>query len=366
MRILHINSSLARRSGVMSVVMNYFRHIDPSRAVFDFFSYRPDPPDNYQEEIERRGGRCHAVNGGKNILAIRSALRRLLREEGGTYRIAHLHDPALARFLYPVLRANGVETVLVHSHATAYSDTRLGRLRNRLSCRGIERHADMRLACSAAAGEFLFGAGAFDVVPNAIDLDVFRFNPCARAEKRAELGLDGATVIGHVGRFNAQKNHHFLVSVFDELRRRQDSAILLLIGTGPLQDSVRSLVGQRGLEDRVRFLGQRNDTPELYQAMDLMLLPSLFEGLPMVGVEAQCSGLPMVCADTVSREIAIGRCVFLPLESPAHHWAQEIGRVLAAGGGPREEGAEQARRSGFDVSMEAERLLRRYESLVGR
>lgn len=346
--------------------MNYFRHIDPSRAVFDFFSYRPDPADSYQEEIEQRAGRCYGINGGKNILAIRSALKRLLRDNAGTYRIAHLHDPALARFLYPVLRANGVEAVLVHSHATAYSDSRLASLRNRLACRGIERYADIRLACSSAAGEFLFGAGAFDVVPNAVDLDVFGFNPHARAEKRAELGLDGATVIGHVGRFNAQKNHHFLISVFDELRRQQDNTILLLIGTGPLQESVKTLVAQRGLEDRVRFLGQRTDTPALYQAMDLMLLPSLFEGLPMVGVEAQCSGLPMVCADTVSREIAIGQCAFLPLERPPHDWAQQIGRILDAGGGPREEGAEQARRSGFDVSVEARRLLRRYESLVGR
>lgn len=350
----------------MSVVMNYFRHIDRSRAVFDFFYYKASSGNDYRQEIEDLGGRCLPSDAGKNVLRIRSALSRLLQDNPGVYRVAHLHHPAMARFLYPVLRRHGVGAVIVHSHSTAYSDSRLSALRNRVLCHRLDRYSDTRLACSREAGEFLFGAAGFDVLPNAIEVDAFAFDPGLRASVRESLGLNGALVVGHVGRFSEEKNHRFLVSVFAELLKMDRACHLLLVGDGQLRGAIETMVLDQGLQEKVTFLGNRPDVKALYQAMDVLLLPSLFEGLPMVGVESQCAGLPIVCSDRVPEEVAIGNSSFLSLELTPRQWAERVRQVVveSGSGAQRSGGVGMARDKGFDVTVEAGNLLRRYESLA--
>lgn len=366
LRVLHINSTLIRRAGVMSVVMNYFRHVDRSRVVFDFFSYKKIFGKSYQEEIVSLGGRCFPSDADQNVLRIRSALSRLLQDSPGVYRVAHLHHPAMARFLYPVLRRHGVGSVIVHSHSTAYSDSRLKGIRNRLLCRSMGRYSDVRLACSTAAGDFLFGPGHFDVLPNAIELDTYAFDSRTRASMREGLGLGESLVVGHVGRFSEEKNHHLVIAVFAELLRLDRDCHLLLVGDGQLRQTIEAMVVEQGLQDHVTFLGERRDVPDLYQAMDVLILPSFFEGLPMVGVEAQCAGLPIVCSDRVPKEVAIGSSVFLPLDLEPRRWAECIRGISVEAGSSsqRERGVKMAREKGFDVALEADRLMRRYESLA--
>ena len=365
LRVLQINSSISRRSGVMSVLMNYLRHMDRSQVVFDFFCYAT-PDETHREEIESLGGRCYVTDAGGSIGRIRSSLGQLLDQHAGQYPVAHLHDPILSRFLYPVAHRHGVRALAVHSHATAYSDSRLRSLRNWLVCRNIGAYSDARLACSRAAGNFLFGSGRFEVVPNAIDLTTYRFSETVRAQVRARLGLGDAPVVGHVGRFNEQKNHRFLIDVCTELFRARPEARLMLIGDGPLRAGIETAVAERGLSDRVLFLGDRKDVPDLYQAMDMFLLPSLYEGLPMVGVEAQCAGLPLVCSDEVTEEVSIGEVSFLPLDMPVTQWAQHVNAALDLGRDPRRraEGQRAARAAGFDITHEADRLAHRYRALA--
>ncbi|WP_454934243.1 glycosyltransferase family 1 protein [Actinomyces oris] len=365
LRVLQINSSISRRSGVMSVLMNYLRHMDRSQVVFDFFCYAT-PDETHREEIEALGGRCYVINAGNHIGRIRSSLGQVLEQHAGQYPVAHLHDPILSRFLYPVAHRHGVRSFAVHSHATAYSDSRLRSLRNWLVCRNIGAYSDARLACSRAAGDFLFGSGRFEVVPNAIDVETYRFNESVRAQVRSRLGLGEAPVVGHVGRFNEQKNHRFLIDVCTELFRARPEARLMLIGDGPLRPDIEAVVTERGLSDRVLFLGDRKDVPDLYQAMDMFLLPSLYEGLPMVGVEAQCAGLPLVCSDEVTDEVTIGEVSFLPLDMSAPQWAHHVNQALDHGRDPRRraEGERATRVAGFDITHEAERLAHRYRALA--
>ena len=365
LRILQINSSISRRSGVMSVLMNYLRHMDRSQVVFDFFCYAT-PDETHREEIEALGGRCYVIDAGNHIGRIRSSLGQVLEQHAGQYPVAHLHDPILSRFLYPVAHRHGVRSFAVHSHATAYSDSRLRSLRNWLVCRNIGAYSDARLACSRAAGDFLFGSGRFEVVPNAIDVETYRFNESVRAEVRSRLGLGEAPVVGHVGRFSEQKNHRFLIDVCTELFRARPEARLMLVGDGPLRPSIEAVVAERGLSDRVLFLGDRKDVPDLYQAMDMFLLPSLYEGLPMVGVEAQCAGLPLVCSDEVTDEVTIGEVSFLPLDMPASQWSHHVSQALDHGRDLRRRAeAERATRvAGFDITHEAERLAHRYRALA--
>ena len=367
LRVLQINSSISRRSGVMSVLMNYFRHVDRSQVVFDFFCFAT-PDETNRAEIESLGGRCYIINAGGSIGRIRSALAQLLSEHAGQYPVAHLHDPILSRFLYPVAHRHGVRSFTVHSHSTAYSDSRLKSMRNWLVCRNIGAYSDVRLACSRAAGDFLFGRGRYEELPNAIDVETYRFKEPVRTDVRARLGLGDAPVVGHVGRFSEEKNHRFLLDVFGELLRLKPGARLVLIGDGALRPGIEERAADRGLADYVLFLGDRKDVPALYQAMDVLVLPSLFEGLPMVGVEAQCAGLPMVCSDRVPDEVAIGDCEFLSLEKPARRWAHHVSQALERGRdlSLRAQGEEMTRTAGFDITHEADRLARRYRDLAGR
>ena len=367
LRVLQINSSISRRSGVMSVLMNYFRHVDRSQVVFDFFCYAT-PDQTHRAEIESLGGRCYVMNGRGRVGRIRSALGRLLEQYAGQYPVAHLHDPVLTRFLYPVAHRGGVRSFAVHSHSTAYSDSRVKSMRNWLVCRNIGAYSDVRLACSYAAGEFMFRRSRFEVLPNAIDVSTYRFDARSRQRVRRELGVGDAPVVGHVGRFSEEKNHRFLIEVFSQVRRLRPDARLVLIGDGYLRPAVEEQVARLGLEEQVVLLGDRSDVPSLYQAMDVFVLPSLFEGLPMVGVEAQCAGLPMICSDRVPDEVAIGDCEFLPLEASLSQWATQVDKAIEQGRnlGRRAQGATLTRTAGFDISREADRLARRYQGLAGR
>ncbi len=367
LRVLQINSSISRRSGVMSVLMNYFRHVDRSQVVFDFFCYAT-PDETHRAEIESLGGRCYVMNGRGRIGRIRSALGQLLDRHMGQYPVAHLHDPVLSRFLYPVAHRGGVRSFAVHSHSTAYSDSRLKSMRNWLVCRNIGAYSDVRMACSHAAGEFMFRRSRFEVLPNAIDVGTYCFDHQVRVKTRRALGLGDGPVVGHVGRFSEEKNHRFLLDVFGELLRFRPGARLVLIGDGALRPGIEGRAAEGGLADYVLFLGDRKDVPDLYQAMDALVLPSFFEGLPMVGVEAQCAGLPMICSDRVPDEVAIGDCEFLPLEAPLSRWATRVAQAIEQGRdlGRRVQGATLTRIAGFDITREADRLAHRYRDLAGR
>ena len=351
----------------MSVLMNYFRHVDRSQVVFDFFCYAT-PDETHRAEIESLGGRCYVMNGRGRIGRIRSALGQLLERHAGQYPVAHLHDPVLSRFLYPVAHRGGVRSFAVHSHSTAYSDSRLKSMRNWLVCRNIGAYSDVRLACSHAAGEFMFRRSRFEVLPNAIDVGTYCFDHEVRVKTRRALGLGDGPVVGHVGRFSEEKNHRFLLDVFGELLRFRPGARLVLIGDGALRPGIEGRAAEGGLADYVLFLGDRKDVPDLYQAMDALVLPSFFEGLPMVGVEAQCAGLPMICSDRVPDEVAIGDCEFLPLEAPLSRWATRVAQAIEHGRdlGRRVQGAILTRTAGFDITREADRLAHRYRDLAGR
>ena len=213
----------------------------------------------------------------------------------------------------------------------------------------------------------MFGKGAeFEVMYNAIDLDRFRFNAESRAQARADLGLVGNQfAIGHVGRFTAQKNHAFLIDVFSQVAKRRDDAVLLLVGTGEAGASVKALVDERGLTDRVKFLGQRSDVNRLYQAFDAFVLPSLYEGLGLVGVEAQVSGLPCLLSDVITREVDVtGECKFLPIDNSAV-WANEI-NLLSPYSYEDRISISSGLFADYNIDLQGKRLTRKYLDLYSR
>lgn len=324
-RVAHVMGKMLG-GGVESVVMNYYRHIDRSHVQFDFL-VDADSSLVPREEIEKLGGRVFEITPYQHVAAYQRDLAKLFREQD--WKIVHSHVNALSVFPLRAAKRAGVPVRIAHSHSTSGQGEYVKNAAKATLKRFSNVYPTHRFACSKYAGEWLFGKNAeFEVLHNAIDLSIFSFSERARAQARADLGLVGDQLaIGHVGRFMPQKNHRFLIDVFVEVARRCKDAVLLLVGSGEAEAHVESWAAECGVADRVRFLGQRNDVDKLYQAFDAFVLPSLYEGLCLVGVEAQRAGLPCFLSDAITREVDVtGTVRFLPIDNPTV-WADALCKV---------------------------------------
>ena len=362
MRILHVVTNLWRCNGVMSVVMNYLRSM-PEDIRFDLL-YFTELENNYREELEALGGKAVRIATPGLHSFRRDDVDTYLAAHRGEYAAIHLHLPYLASVFAPKARKYGIPKVFVHCHSTWFSLNKRNDLRNRLLNLPTKRLADGLLACGRDAGFFWYGAramerGEVNVLPNAVDTERLRFDPARRAAARAALGLGEELTVGHVGTLTTPKNHQFLLPVFSEIRKARPDAVLLLAGEGPLRPQVEEQIRALGLDGSVRLLGNRRDVPDLLQAMDLFLFPSLHEGLPVSVVEAQAAGLPVLMSAAVTDEVCVtgARIARLSLNEPPERWAE---RALALAGLERIDTAGMVAENGFDLRRNAARLAELY------
>jgi len=365
LRVAHVVGKMVG-GGVESVVMNYYRHIDRDRIQFDFIADR-DSTLVPRDEIEALGGRVIAVPPYQQLAEYIPALISTFR--ANKYVIVHSHLNALG--VFPLLAATlaGVPVRIAHSHSTAGGGELLRNvLKN--SLRPFSRvFATHFFACSRQAGEWLFGAKAVErgdvtILLNAIELASFAYDPAARERLLGELGLSGHFVVGHVGRFINQKNHAFLIDMFADLVSREPAAALLLVGDGELRPQVEQKVRRLGLADRVRFVGIRQDVADLYQAMDVLVVPSFYEGGPIVAVEAQAAGLACLCSSACSPGVALlDTTRFLSLEQGAASWASAALGCRDMDG--RAERSARAQSSSFNIGPCADELGSFYCDVAG-
>lgn len=353
-RILQIVTSM-NRAGLETMLMNFYRKVDRSRVQFDFVVHRHEKG-AYDDEILELGGRIYRMDpiGSKSMLTYRKKFKSFLKEHP-EYKIVHAHLDALSALPLSAARDCGVPTRIAHSHNSNF-DFDLKYFIRQFHKRRIVRYANSLVACSDNAGRFMFGKTAkFSLIHNAIDMNKYAFNPEKREEYRSLLDVEGDYVIGHVGRFVRQKNHAFLIQVFEQLLEKCSNAKLVLVGEGDLESLIRDTVGERGIEDRVIFMGSRPDVSELMQAFDVFVLPSLYEGLPVVAVEAQASGLPALVGSNVSRECELTDDIgFVDLE--LEKWVEEISARSELIRGAMKQGAMAQ----YDIEKECERLLAFY------
>lgn len=362
-RVAHVMGKMLG-GGVEAVVMNYYRHIDRSRVQFDFL-VDEDSALVPKDEIEALGGRVFVVPPYQQLPRYMRELEALFRREG--WRIVHSHVNALSVFPLRAAKRAGVPVRIAHSHSTSGRGEHAKNAMKAALRTQANRYPTHRLACSEYAGEWLFGKEVgFDVLYNAVDLDRYLFNAEARAQARADLGLVGDPfVVGHVGRFMEQKNHRFLLEAFARLVDLRPDSVLLLAGDGEQRPLAERWVRERGLSAKVRFLGQRADANRLYQAFDAFALPSLYEGLCLVGVEAQAAGMPCLLSDRITREVDVtGACEFLPIEgeSAAEAWARALARVAEArDAAAGREAPDRTLFADYDIKSAAPRLADYYE-----
>lgn len=353
--------------GTESVVMNYYRHIDRDKIQFDFIADSDSKmPIPRREEIESLGGRVFIVPPYQNLNKYVPALIRLFKEQ--KYQIVHVHLNTLNVFsLYAAKRA-GVPVRISHSHSTAAKGELKKNVLKYILRPFSKVYPTQMAACSYYAGEWLFGKkkieqGKVTIFPNAIELDKYKYDETVRAEVRKELGVENKFVIGHVGRFCFQKNQDFLIDIFEKIYEQNPNVVLLMIGDGEDMERIKEKVKQYMENSAVQMPGTCMDVRRLYQAMDVFVLPSRYEGLPVVGVEAQASGLPCVMSDQVSREAKIlETTVFVSPNVSLDDWTSSILRL--AENGARKNTAKEMRKAGFDITIEARKLEEFYMKLL--
>ena len=364
-RVLHVLDMLSYGSGVAMVVMNYLRYIDKSRYVFDVVVHKPGEK-ALVDEVESLGGRVYLLTD-----ITLSGFLKYYREFSdilinNKYDIVHGHI-SNAAFLYMTqAKKNGVSHRIIHAHNAVGAETIFKRLRNSLLEARIPVWCNHLFACSDLAAKYLFptkNIGDVIIMPNAIDTDRFCFDASLRKEFRGKLKvLDNTFCVGHIGRFSLQKNHRFLLNAFRSIKKIHPNSMLCLVGDGPLSEEIQGLAAEYGLTSSVFFAGLVKDTTPFYAAFDIMLLPSLFEGWPVVGIEAQAEGLPCLFSSNITKTAKIiEEVVFLDLASP-EEWAVKAVDLWKRT--KRKEQSSFIKEKGMDIRTQAKALADIYDSYI--
>ena len=363
-RVLHSVSNMDR-GGIETMLMNFYRNVDRSAVQFDFLANKPQPGD-YDEEIRALGGRIFVSPGFVNWKKYEEFMTGLFREHP-EYKIIHTHNGSLMLYALRAARKNGIPVRIAHAHATSVPPGLKNQVK-KLMRPLIKYEATDYWGCSDAAGEFYFSKKRWEsghqLIHNAINVDGFRFDPEKRAKIRAEYGLTDRLVVGHVGRLAPQKNQKKLIEVFAEVRKKNPEARLVIIGTGELEAELKAYAKQLGVGDAALFTGVLSNVSDWYSAFDVFVMTSLYEGLPVVAIEAQASGLPCVLSDTITPEVKITDVVrFAPLGGSAASWADT---VLGFEPAARVSRSDELRLAGYDIRYEAERMQNLYLALYNR
>ena len=358
LRILHVVTYMGR-GGLESFLMNYYRKLDRNVIQFDFLVHRAQRYD-YDDEIELLGGKIFRLSPLNPLSArYRNELFCFLKEHP-EYRVIHVHQDCMSSLVLKIAKQAGVPVRIAHAHSSN-QDKNL-KYPIKLFYRWfIPKYATRLMACSKAAGDWMFCGAPYQLLNNAIDTNSYSFCSKTRKRVRDELGISSKEiVVGHVGRFSSVKNHTFLLDVFHTIQRKTESR-LLLVGDGELRGEIEKKARQLGIEDQVIMTGVRSDVAELLQAMDVFVFPSLYEGLPVSLVEAQAAGLPCLISDKVPLECRVTDLVSqLPLAVGKEEWAE---RALELATVPRENKTEAIRMAGYDIVENAKQLTKFYMSL---
>ena len=324
--VLILVHNLRVANGVASFAMNYYRDLDQYNVHMDFALYE-ELPSPYYDEIRMRGSDIYILPSVKNIKEHVKKCNEIISAR--KYDVIHDNTLLLSMPMMFCAKMKNIPVRILHSHNTKMGETAKKELRNKVFLPLLLWSATDYSACSQMAGKALFGKRSFEVLPNVIQLKEYWFDTNTRNRIRLNMEAQDKFVVGTVGRLAEQKNPFFAMDVFACLLKKIPNAEYWWVGSGLLQEQLETYIKKKGLSGHVKLLGSRNDVIDLYQAMDCFFLPSLFEGLPVTGVEAQAMGLPMVVSDTITDEkVYTDLVTFVGLGEPIENWARYIEKAL--------------------------------------
>lgn len=360
-RIMYVMGGIMDKAGAPTVAMRYLRQLAKNDSFEFSVLVHGDGRGYYDEEIENLGIPIyHAPIRGEHPLRYSSEVRKILRNH--PVDMVHCHMDSSCGYFLEIAKKQHIKGRIAHSHTTNYQAKHgIKRLIGFVSKKKIHTVATLRLACSEAAGRWLYGKDSFHIMNNAIDLRQYSPKEGIRKKVRDDLRISPDVVlIGNFGRLCYEKNQSFLLDVLKECKKNGMKAKLMIAGTGELSQKLEEYAATLQVRDDVFFLGQRNDIPDLLQAIDCFAMPSFFEGLPVAGIEAQAAGIPCLFSDRITPEICMtAGARLLPIDHP-QKWADAILHISKdrnAGDAQRE-----LRKNGYDIVEESERLAKLYVS----
>ena len=356
-KVLIVNTLGLHYEGITSVIYNFISNMDRSGMQIDFIAFEGMSPE-LKKSFEVLGNIIITPKRKKDVKGYIAALNKILADGG--YDIIHIHGNSGTMSIETVLaKRYKIKKIIVHCHNTTCNHPVV----NKMLIPLMKSTSTDLLSCSKASGKWLYGNSKYTVMNNAVKLDRFAYDPQVRSECRKELGIDVEFVVGNIGHFHEQKNHTFLIDIFSELHKMYSNCKLLLVSDGPKLAEIKEKVKSLCLTDYVIYAGRRSDPQRLYQAMDIFVLPSLWEGLPVVMLEAQAAGLPLLVSDTVTTDAKCCKTThYKSLADGAKSWAEEILRMKNVLSSRNINAQKDVAEHGFDIVEEANKLRTIYLS----
>lgn len=370
-KVLQINAGSKDYGGVSAMVFGIYKNIDKEKFQFDFVSPRKTTYEIKRREIEEMGGNIIELDTKGNLIRRKIQLYFRLKKiiEKERYQIVHINSGSFFFNLQVAIISKklNVKKIIIHSHNGKNPNKKVKNIFIKIFKPLIKVYGTDFLTCSNEASENMYTKKMIQnneiiMIPNGIETDKFKYNENVRNRYRNKLNIDGKIVLGNIGRFKEQKNHKFLLEVFKELLKINSNFVLLLIGEGELKQKIEDYTEELKISENVLFLGLREDISELLMCMDIFIMTSIHEGLPVVGIEAQASGLPLVLSDCITKEINVSNNIkYISLSESPTNWAIEINKI-AIKENNREESYKNVKEKGFDIKETVKKIEKIYLS----
>ena len=354
--------------GIETLLMNYYKNMDKKEVQFDFINIYDKL--YFEDEIKNMGGKVYKVKSYyKNPFCYIKELIKIIKQNN--YEIIHCNMNS-AVFLYPLIAAKiaKAKVIIAHSHNASNDKGLLKTILHNINKRFIPLFANTYFACSKEAGKWFFNNTIikqenkkYFIISNGINIDKFKFNEEIRKKIRQKFNIEDKTMlIGHIGRFSKQKNHQFIIDLFKEIHEENKNTKIWLIGEGEKKDKIENLVKENHLERYVEFLGIRQNVNELLQAIDVFILPSIYEGMPLVAVEAQVSGTKCILSDKITQEAKItNKTEYITIDNGVQLWKNAILKCDY-----ERNNKYDIDFSKYDIKLNVLELVKIYESLIGK
>lgn len=363
-RVLQVIAGM-NAGGMETMIMNYYRNIDRNKIQFDFLITAKEKC-FYEDEINKLGGNIYRITARNvNFLKNRKELKAFFKNN--KYAIVEFHQGITYYYPLKMAKKYGVKTRIIHNHGIDRAFLKKYKIYNEIFAkRRISGLATNYFSCSEEVNDQLFSnkilkSNNIEIVPNAIDIKKYRYNHTIREKIRKELNIEENTkVYGHIGTFTYPKNHKFLIEIFENISQKEEKSKLILIGNGTLKSDIKREIEEKGLQEKVTFLGIRKDIDMLLSAMDCFLFPSIFEGIPLTLIEAQSNGVPVIMSDTISERVLINsNCTRISLEDK-EKWIEESIKTKKENELNRIKKNENMAQTNFNINTQAKKLQEIY------
>ena len=351
-----------RHGGIQQLIVEILRNVDTKKVQIDLLVFDDGETYPLEEVVKNLGVQLFKINAWirtpLDYIKQAKALNKFFSEHHD-YKAVHMHSSSKNFMVLKYAKKYGIKIRIPHSHNIGFqSKNKIKILVGDILKKPLKKYATHYFACSELAGKWLFGNEKVKIIHNAVDYKRFKFNLEKRDELRKGLGIENKLVVGNVGRFTTQKNHTFLIDIFNEIHKQNEDTILMLVGIGEKEDEIKKKVQDLNLQDCVKFMGFCKNTNEMMWCMDMFLMPSLHEGLPVVGVEAQCTGLPcFMSKDVITKEIKIASNVqFISLENTSKEWAD----IILKSDLERKDNYKELKEAGYFIEQTVDELEKFY------